>query len=71
MRKCSLYVRTMSWPYSIPTDLRFRLEQELSKRNVGAPEVWGEVRDWLDANDVEVPERDNVAPPIEGAQRDQ
>jgi hypothetical protein len=67
----SLYVHVVRWPYSIPPDLRPRLDQVLSKRNVGAPEVWGEVRDWLEATGVEVPDAITVAPPTEGAQRDQ
>ena len=40
--------------------------------NHGAAEIWGEVRDWLEANGVEMPEGIRLEPPPEGgAQRDQ
>lgn len=65
------YLHPMPWPYTIPADLRPRLDQVLSKRNVGAAEVWGELRDWLEAHGIDMPDGIPVAPPIEGAQRDQ
>lgn len=61
----------MPWPHSFPASLRPRLEEVLSFRNHGPAEVWGPVRDWLEANGVEMPEGIEAAPPIEGAQRDQ
>jgi hypothetical protein len=45
----------MSWPNTIPADLRRRLDAVLSLRSVGAPEVWGEVRDWLIKHGIEAP----------------
>lgn len=62
---------SMSWPYSIPADLRPRLEAVLGQRNHGAAEIWGEVRDWLVAHGVEMPDGVEVARPVETAQRDQ
>lgn len=62
----------MPWPYSIPADLRPRLAGVLSTRNCGPAEVWGEVRDWLAAHGVEVPESIQTERAPEGwAQRDQ
>lgn len=54
-----------------PASLRPRLDEVLSFRNHGAPEVWGAVRDWLQANGVEMPDAITAALPTEGAQRDQ
>jgi hypothetical protein len=45
----------MSWPNSIPPDLRRRIESVLSMRSHGAPEVWGELRDWLIKHGVQAP----------------
>lgn len=62
----------MPWPHTVPTDLRRRLDEVLSFRNRSAPEVWGVVRDWLEAHQVEMPDSVKVDPPPEGgAQRDQ
>ncbi len=62
----------MSWPHSIPADLRPRLAGVLSMRNCGPAEVWGEVRDWLEAHGVQMPDSVQVElPPEGGAQRDQ
>lgn len=47
----------MTWPNNIPVDLRRRLDAVLSLRSCGAPEVWGEVRDWLIKHGIEAPER--------------
>ena len=47
----------MTWPNTIPPDLRRRLDSVLSQRNHGAPELWGEVRDWLIKHGVDAPER--------------
>ncbi|SDY54628.1 hypothetical protein [Citreimonas salinaria] len=47
----------MPWPNSIPPDLRHRLENVLSRRDRGAPELWGEIREWLAEHGVEAPER--------------
>lgn len=70
--ECSRYVLAMRWPFSIPADLRRRLAGVLSTRHCGPPEVWGEVRDWLEENGVEMPEGITMEPPPEGgAQRDQ
>ena len=46
----------MPWPHTVPADLRRRLTSVLSTRNHGPAEVWGEVRDWLESQGVEVPE---------------
>lgn len=61
----------MPWPHSIPPDLRRRLDAVLSHRTRGAAEIWGEVRDWLEAHQVEVPEGLPFDRPEETAQRDQ
>jgi hypothetical protein len=61
----------MSWPYPIPADLRPRLAGAMSARNFGPAEVWGEVRDWLEAHGVTVPDSLMVEQPAETAQRDQ
>jgi hypothetical protein len=61
----------MSWPQSIPADLRRRLAGVLSTRHAGPPEVWGEVRDWLEAKGAQVPEGVETEKPAETAQRDQ
>lgn len=55
----------MSWPHSIPADLRPRLDEVLSFRNRGAPEVWGAVRDWLELHGVEIP--DGFRPEVDPA----
>ncbi|MCU0826824.1 MAG: hypothetical protein MUE52_05320 [Tabrizicola sp.] len=60
------------WPYAIPTDLRRRLAGVLSTRHCGPPEIWGEIRDWLEAKGAQVPDGIEVENPPEGhAQRDQ
>ena len=61
----------MSWPYTIPADLRPRLEDVLGQSNFGAAEIWGEVREWLEAHRVDMPEGIAGPPPVSGAQRDQ
>jgi hypothetical protein len=43
------------WPQNIPPDLRRALDRALSMRNCSAPDVWGEVRDWLVAHGVRAP----------------
>lgn len=60
-----------SWPYSVPQDLRRRLDAVLSTRHAGAPEVWGELRDWLEAKGAQVPEGIETETTPETAQRDQ
>lgn len=63
---------TMSWPHSIPAGLRRRIDSVLGQRSHGAAEIWGEVRDWLEENGVEMPEGIEVEQaPEGGAQRDQ
>ncbi|SFQ17709.1 hypothetical protein SAMN04488047_1449 [Tranquillimonas alkanivorans] len=52
----------MHWPYTVPHDLKKRLEEVLSVRSHGPAEVWGEVRDWLEAKGVEMPEGLEVEP---------
>lgn len=42
--------------YAVPPDLRPRLEAVLSYRSAGAANVWADVRDWLVAYDVAVPD---------------
>jgi hypothetical protein len=61
----------MPWPFSIPADLRRRLDAVLSQRHHGAPEIWGEIRDWLEIKGVQVPEGIETEKPVETAQRDQ
>jgi hypothetical protein len=62
----------MPWPYSIPAGLRRRIDSVLGQRSHGAAEIWGEVRDWLEENGVEMPEGIEVERAPEGAaQRDQ
>jgi len=62
----------MPWPYSIPAGLRRRINGVLGQRYHGAAEIWGEVRDWLEENGVEMPDGIEVEPPPEGgAQVDQ
>jgi hypothetical protein len=62
----------MRWPFSIPADLRNRLAGVLSTRHCGPPEVWGEIRDWLEEKGAQVPEGIELEKPPEGsAQRDQ
>jgi hypothetical protein len=56
----------MPWPNTIPADLRRRLESVLSQRSPGAPELWGEVRDWLIKHGVEAPDRLPEEPPLTG-----
>lgn len=60
-----------TWPHTIPVDLRPRLEAVLGQRSFGPAELWGEVRDWLEKHQVEMPDGITIAAPIEGAQRDQ
>lgn len=47
----------MSWPTMIPPDLRRRLDEALSARNVEAADVWTEVRDWLIKHQVQPPDQ--------------
>jgi hypothetical protein len=61
----------MPWPHSIPADLRRRLAGVLSTRHAGPPEIWGEVRDWLEAKGAQVPEGIETEATPETAQRDQ
>lgn len=62
----------MPWPYSISVGLRRRIESVLGQRSHGAAEIWGEVRDWLEENGVEMPEGIEAERALEGgAQRDQ
>lgn len=44
------------WTYEVPPDLRRHLEAVPGQRSFGAAEVWGEIRDWLVAHHVPVPE---------------
>jgi hypothetical protein len=44
----------MPWPYSIPAGLRRRIDSVLGQRSHGAAEIWGDVRDWLEENSVEM-----------------
>jgi hypothetical protein len=45
----------MSWPNTIPPDLRRAISAALSLRNCAPPDIWGEVRDWLVKHGVETP----------------
>ncbi len=56
----------------MPAGLRHRLDAVLSQRSFGPAEVWGEIRDWLVENGVEMPDHIKPEPPPgETAQRDQ
>lgn len=46
----------MSWPNSIPSDLRGKIDAVLSMRNSDANEVWTELRDWLIQHGVKAPD---------------
>ena len=62
----------MPWPYSIPVGLRHRINGVLGQRSHGAAEIWGEIRDWLEEQGVEMPDGIKFEGPPEGsAQRDQ
>lgn len=45
----------MPWPHTIPPDLRRRLDTAMSMRGCAAPDLWGEIRDWLTHHGVEAP----------------
>ena len=47
----------LKWPQTIPPDLRRKLENVMGYRSYGAQDLWGEVREWLVAHGVEVPEQ--------------
>lgn len=61
----------MSWSYNIPAGLRRRLDAVLSQRNVGAAEIWGEIRDWLVEQGVEKPEHIQGEVPPDSSHIDQ
>lgn len=46
-----------SWPYTIPPDLRRRLENVLGMRSHGPAELWGEIRDWLVLHGAPAPQK--------------
>lgn len=50
------------WTYTVPPELRPRLEAVLSYRSVGASEVSAEVRDWLAEHEVPVPDGAKLEP---------
>jgi hypothetical protein len=62
---------SVSRPHTIPADLRPRLEAVLGQRSFGLAHLCGEVLDWLEKHQEEVPEGIPFSPTIEGAQRDQ
>lgn len=45
------------WPQTIPPDLCRKLENVVGYRSYGSQDLWDEVREWLVAHGVEVPER--------------
>lgn len=45
-----------SWPNNTPPDLRRRLNDVIGRRSFGAADIWGEVKDWLEAHGAEAPE---------------
>ena len=49
------YMARMTWPNTIPEDLRRILTGTLATRSVGPAEVWGDLRDWLIQHGVEPP----------------
>lgn len=61
-----LHCHMMTWPKSVPPDLKKRLDEVLSFRTFGPAEVWGEVRDWLVAHGVEAPDKLPEDPPLDG-----
>ena len=46
----------MTWPNTIPEDLRRILTGTLATRSVGPAEVWGDLRDWLIQHGVQPPD---------------
>lgn len=53
----------MPWTNDIPDELRERLEPVLSQRRVGAAEVWGTLKEFLEEIGVEPPAVPNVNQP--------
>lgn len=48
----------MSWPKTVPDDLRRKLEAVLGYRNRPAPQdIWGAVLEWLEATELESPSK--------------
>lgn len=46
----------MAWPSNIPHDLRLKLEElERSRWQAKPADIWGVVKEWLEAHDVEAP----------------
>lgn len=60
---------TVTWPNTIPEDLRRILSGTLATRSVGPAEVWGDLRDWLIRHGVEPPAHPlpEYRPPERGA----
>ena len=56
----------MTWPNKIPPHLLRVRDAVLLQRDCAAPEVWGEVRDWLIKHGVEAPNRLPEDVPPEG-----
>ena len=54
------------WPNEVPPDLRYRLESVLSFRSFGPADVWGVVREWLEAQEVE---QEKAAPQLEESRK--
>lgn len=46
---------TPQWSQTIPDDLRRRLENVMGYRSFGPQDLWGEIREWLAANDLPPP----------------
>lgn len=46
----------MTWPNDCPADFRKAVQAVLDTRSHGAADVWGAVKEWLEAHGVEAPE---------------
>lgn len=44
------------WPNNLPPDLRKRLDDVMRYRSFGAPEIYAEVKEWLEGHGVEPPD---------------
>lgn len=54
---------SMSWPHTIPADLRRRLESVMGFRSFGPTDVWAELCDWMIEHGVPAPEKLPVGTP--------
>lgn len=45
-----------AWPNDLPPDLRKRLARALAMRSCGPADIWGEIKEWLEAHQIERPD---------------